>query len=266
MSSKANLNADARARIQESHDRAKFILEASQIALDAQNQQLANKRGAPARLDISNLFGHQSYTLPSVSSDRVRRSLSPRPSFDPVHDDMQSTRKSIVPPQDDTLVHVGRSAVRNRASVAAYELSNKSGARAVAANLNGTASMRDMSVNDILAGSRSERVRRMSQAPMGESMIGGSSGKGGGQDRSKQQQKQQHHHQQNATALAMFEQDENNFIAEIPAGFQPGSPPTCETATKQQKQKRNNQLLYADSAKIPIELDDFGGEGYLLRK
>lgn len=247
----SSLDADMRARIQESHDRAKFVLEASKLALDAQSQQLG-KRGGPGRLDISNLFGHQSYTLPSLgTNDRAKSPMSPRPSFDPVHDDMQSTRKSIVPPPEDntlTQSHMGRSSNRSRATITPHEMGNRSGARAVAANMNAT-NVSNMSVNDILAGSRSERVRRMSQAPLQEKRGAGSSKR-----------------QANATALAMFEQDENNFIAEIPAGFQPGSPPTCETPTKSEKQRRNNQLLYADNARIPIELDDFGGEGYLLRK
>lgn len=244
------LDAGVRARIQESHERAKFVLEASKLALDAQSQQLSRPT-KPSRLDISNLFGHQSYTLPSEGGKvRVRKSLSPRPSFDPVHDDMQSTRKTIETEEDTrhllnptrTSSH-GRSMTRNRCTLSPYEMSNRSGARAVAANMNGTTAQ-DLTVDDILAGSRSEKVRRLSQVPANSG-------------RTSYNRTQS----QNA-AMARFEKDENNFIAEIPEGFQPGSPPTCQMPPN----KQGKHTLMVDSAKIPIQLDDFGGEGYLLRK
>lgn len=231
------LDADVRARIQESHERAKFVLEASKMALDAQSHQLG-KRGGPGRLDISNLFGHQSYTLPSAGSkEPVRKSLSPRPSFDPVHDDMQSTRKTIEPPDDHQRILTEQQTGRNRYTLSTTEMSNRS-----------TVNRKDMSVADILAGSRSERVRRMSQGGAAPPPMTSKS-----KTRS-----------QNA-AVAMFEQDENNFIAEIPAGFQPRSPPTCQTP-KDKKKRQPQQYQNTDSAKIPIQLDDFGGEGYLLKK
>lgn len=238
------LDADVRARIQESHERAKFVLEASKQALDAQTQQQngAKRMMPPSNgLDISNLFGHQSISLPcsGPSKEPNRRSLSPRPSFDPVHDDMQSTRKNIIPEED---FHTARTSTRAmRIPMSPREMGNRSGARAVAANLNGT-TIKDLSVNDILAGSRSERVRRMSQVPSGKS-----TGKNG-----------------QTAAIAMFEQDENNFIAEIPSGFAPKSPPTCQTPLRDVNNRLNPQ--YTNSAKIPIHLDDFAGEGYLLRK
>lgn len=218
--------------------------------MDAQSQQYS-KPAKPARLDISNLFGHQSYTLPSEASQvRARKSLSPRPSFNPVHDDMQSTRKAIETEEDTRALlnppstSHGRSMARNRCTLSPHEMSNRSGARAVAANMNGT-TVRDLTVDDILAGSRSEKVRRLSQAP----------GRDSGRTSHNRTQSQN-------AALARFEQDENNFIAEIPEGFQPASPPTCQMPSNKQRK----QTLMVDSAKIPIQLDDFGGEGYLLRK
>lgn len=232
------LDADVRARIHESHERAKFVLEASKRALDAQSEQLG-KRGGPGRLDITNLFGHQSYTLAGSKDDR-RNSTSPRPSFAPVQDDMQSTRKSIATEEDPLPEPMPRNAARNRSTLTAIEMSNKTGARAVPANMNNTNNTRDLSVSDIFANSRSDRVRRMSQVPESRK-------------------------QANNTAMAIFERDENEFIAEIPAGFQAQSPPTCLTP-KSRLQVPGGQQSYSRAAKIPIELDDFGGEGYLLGK
>lgn len=279
-----NLDANVRARIQESHERAKFVLEASKLALDAQNLQMAKGGGGggkPGRLDISNLFGHQSYILPSdaAGKDRARKSLSPRPSFDPVHDDMQSTRKTIEAPEDELrpVLQSGRSSSqRNRFTLSPNQMSNRSDGTLMNAtspndmsvsailpgkvrrlNLNAT-SARDMSVSDILAGSRSEKVRRMSQA-----LGPGTSTTSNLQMPTKGTTKKPS--SSASAAVAMFERDENDFIAEIPAGFEPSSPPTCQTPTKRENRKQA-QFLSADTAKIPIQLDDFGGEGYLLRK
>lgn len=190
-------------------------------------------------LDISNMFGQKSFILPAEQTPE-RRSLSPLSSRHPVC--LQSTRKSI---ESDLAEHIGRPSIRSRGSVTAHDLPNRSGARAVAANLNGTSdpiNVRDLSVNQLLAGSRSERVRRLSQAPAAPPPA-----KNKKQDR----------------VLQMFESDERNFLAEIPMGFQPSSPPVCE---KRSNNRFQQHQPFTDAARIPIDLDDFGGEGYLLSK
>lgn len=245
------IDVDARDCVHDTENRARGVLDVSRSKTTTDSRPGGGGGCGPGKLDISNLFGCQSYTLPSQPSpDRMRRSMSPRPSFDPVQDDMQSTRKSIAVPMEEesmTSRHVARTAARNRqnTNAKAQEMGNRSGARAVAAQMNGS-TVRDISVNNILAGSRSERVRRLSQVGGG-----GGAGAGGRGGRGKGAKD---------AVLEMLERDENNFIPEIPMGFQPTSPPTCEAPV----QRRTAQ--YTDSAKIPIELDDFGGEGYLLKK
>ena len=181
---------------------------------------------------------------------------------------MQSTRKTIeIPEKEDTLVsHFGRSSTRGRNLLTAKEMNNRSGARPVAANLNMTA--KDMSVSDILAGSRSERVRRMSQVPQANLNNNPADEKVRKYLESQKDQTIQpsFKSRSQSAAIALFEQDENNFIAEIPANFQASSPPTCLTPGNDMKGNNDQKLKYTDSAKIPIELDDFGGGGYLLKR
>lgn len=228
--------------MRKSLDRANKILDASKMLLVK-----APQRRHKEPLDISNMFGQKSFILPAEQTPE-RRSLSPISSQHPVC--LQSTRKSI---ESDLAEHIPRSNIRNRGSTTAYDLANRSGARAVAANLNGTTdpiNVRELSVNQLLAGSRSERVRRLSQAPAAAAVLPPPPAlKTKKKDR----------------VLQMFESDEQNFLAEIPMNFQPSSPPVCE---KRSNNNSNNvaQQKYMDAARIPIELDDFGGEGYLLSK
>lgn len=217
------LDDDVRAQIQESHNRAKYILETSKRALNDQAKQLGANR-----IDISNLFGNHSLTLPTKASpDNHRRSVSPAPSFNPITEDMHSTRRSMG--ADDSATGAHQNNHRHRESTP----TDMRSARPKQPSQHRSRA-HEMSVNNILAGSRSERVRRLSNAPnasRGESAGFTSANK------------------------ARFEQDERDFIAEIPDGFQANSPPTCEAPAG-----------YSDSARIPIEIDDFGGRGYLLKK
>lgn len=222
MSKKGNaaLDDDVRAQIQQSHNRAKYILETPKRALEDQAKQLGSNR-----IDISNLFTNHSLTLPTKGhTDSQRRSASPGRSFNPINEDMHSTRKSMATEEANPS--------RHRSSCSPDRRMNRGGGNPMDFSSANRSKAQDLTIQNILANSRSERVKRLSHAPH-----------------------EWRSHSSSCSNRARLEQDEKDFIAEIPEGFQPNSPPTCEASSS-----------HTDSARVPIDLDDFGGGAYLLKK
>lgn len=254
-------------RIQESHQRAKAVLETSKLALCNQNKTLQeslqkadlttflNKvQNAKCKADFALSQAGLMRVYPQQSKDNASINIS----------DLMSDKTVILggnTPKKDRMVFDPREmSDQSTLSTSVLKETLKQRQSSIGGQQQQPCIAKERTVDDILQSSRSQKVRRMS-TNRNPDVCGLSSNKLKVITDSIQNLSTEEIFYQGEELLKqILDKDEANFkLCEIPVNFQEKSPPKL----REKCNLRNQTSPSRAKDHMPIELDDFAGPGYL---